>query len=459
MIFIICGPVSFSQNVTVSGTDKEWSGKELLFYTYSDQITYIPDTLCRCKINTAGDFSCSFILHETKPVYVLLGKYIGVLYAEPDKTYQIQFPENKEKTKAELLNPYFEEEQIYLDIENATKNELNNLIRRFDRMYNDYTSSRFYEIYKFAKHSGVDSVITFMDTTVAFKENKYFDNYKKYKFAHLRYFAYIRHENVLTKEYYRNQPILYNNTAYMNLFNQAYDNYFKYYAKTPEGANLPINIAKSKSVREIKKTLSKNMALDNDDLKEFVILKGLHDAYFSHDYKESVLLQTLDSLCLQTANPEHKKIGENIRKKILQSVTGSFTPSFELYGTDSALYRLSDFRGKYVYLCFCNTLSYACREEFELQKKMFEKNDPTLEFITIFTDEDTKKIKDYVKKNGYKWLTLSSGSHPQITKEYNAKVSPSYYLIDPNGKLIVSPAKTMKEGFEEFYHKSFKEKP
>lgn len=452
LLFSVLG---YSQKVTVSGNDLSRAGKEIILYSWSDEITFLKDTIATCKIHKNGDFNCAFQLNETCPVFVLLEDRSAEFFAEPGTNYKIKIPTFKEPKAGKFLNPFQEEETIYLDLLQTDKTELNNMIRRFELMYNDYVSSRFNEIYKFAKHSGVDTVIKILDTTFSYQGNQYFNEYKRYKIGMLRYFAYIRNDKYLTKEYFRNQPLLYDNPAYMSLFCQTYDNYFTYYAKTSEGRDLSMNISEQKSYQQLKKTLSKNIALDDENFKELVILKGLHDAFYSGNYKSDVLLQTLDSTILQLANPSHKKIALNIKKKITAPEKLKALKTLEFFDIDSTKHTFEQFSGKYIYVGFCNTLSFSCKEEFELAKKLPEKKEKAFEMVTIFLDDQIKTVKEYIKTNNIKWPIFLADHKLAALKELNVKVFPTYYLIGPDGNIVRSNTKTLKEGFEEFFARTF----
>ena len=63
-------------------------------------------------------------------------------------------------------------------------------------------------------------------------------------------------------------------------------------------------------------------------------------------------------------------------------------------------------------------------------------------------DESVDKMKRFFKENNYKWDLLHYGSQEQIVTDYNIKVYPTYYFIDKDGKLIMSPAPSPEDNFE-----------
>ncbi|HBX49860.1 MAG: hypothetical protein A2275_03045 [Bacteroidetes bacterium RIFOXYA12_FULL_35_11] len=456
LFLIFSGLFLTGQNVQIKGNNPLFVGKTIFFCTYTDQITYLFDTLCTSNVDANGNFNCSFFLDEIKPVFTSFGAYKYLIYAEPRKIYTVTFPDIKDKSKADDINPYFEEITLFLKIENSDRSELNNAIFRFDLTCNDYINARYNEIYKQAKNSGVDKMINYIDSLFSFCNHPYFIKYKEYKYALIKYFAYVRHEQTMTREFYKGKPVLYHNTSYMNLFNQTFDNYFTYFAKTTEGSTLPDLIGKAKSPRRIKNLLKKNNAYDDEVLQELIILKGLRDVLLSGEYSKNVIIQTLDSLGLQTSVPFHKTIAGNIVKLAMQKEPAVSLNTIPLFNTDSTAFNTEKFKGKFVYLNFCRCKSYPCLEESELIKIWNKKKPFNIEFITVFVEETAEIVRIHHAKNKADWTILYCPKSEPILKTLKVRAYPAYFLFDTDGKMLMPYAKTMKEGFESFFMRTFK---
>ncbi len=377
-----------------------------------------------------------------------------VLFVEPDSTYEIVLPKKHKKSIPDKLNPFFEQSKYYVGLLNKTPADLNYLIRDFDYMYEDYLDKNFYNIYHQSYNKEIDSLISNIDSLFSRYTNKYFINYKKYKFAFLRFLSYQRDVKYVTKYYFSNQPILYYNISYMDLFNQLYENFFSYYINSKEGERLFSDIAYAKSPYYIKKILDNNLAFAHDNnFKELVILKGLYDAFNTKDFPESSLFQILDSVKTLTNIPEHKTIATNIKNKVTQLRNGFDAPDFQLFNKDSDLIKLSDYKGKYVYLNFTTVLSFACQKDLELLKKLYKENKKDLVILSISTDDNFNDCIKNFKQNNYKWNLLHYGNQPDVLKNYKVKAFPMYYLINPSGKLIMCPAPAPNENFEYYFYK------
>jgi thiol-disulfide isomerase/thioredoxin len=141
-------------------------------------------------------------------------------------------------------------------------------------------------------------------------------------------------------------------------------------------------------------------------------------------------------------------IAENIRSKVTRLLPGFVPAPFELYSSKGKLMSLNDFEGKYVYLNFCSTSSYTCLQEFTLLEKLYEKHGKILEIVTISIDRDVEEMKSFLKQTKYQWTFLHYGNKPDIIRDFDVRAYPTYFLIGPDRRLIMSPAASPRENFE-----------
>ncbi|MFQ3579643.1 MAG: hypothetical protein SNJ71_05850, partial [Bacteroidales bacterium] len=354
----------YSKNYSIIyGNNIEYRNRTITIYCFSDYLTKQEDSLTSFTIDSTGSFRCMIPINETKEIFMYLGIYKGFLYIEPTKTYELVFPPKKEKEMADILNPYFEPEEISIGIRNANENELNYMIAMFNQEYETFIAKRFYWLYISGNKKVVDSLSFRIDSLFSYTDNSFFITYKNYKMALLKHFTYQRDRNMVTREYLLNKPIQYNNPAYMDFFNEVWRNFFTLsYINEKYGERLQKDIQIAKSPFSLKNTLHANIALRNDTLKELVILRGLLDCLRSPEYPaKSQVYITLDSLALLTTIPQHKTIAQNIGKRKSKLEPGSIAPDFLLPDSDNNKVSLHSFCQKgFVYLMFCRSENYAC---------------------------------------------------------------------------------------------------
>lgn len=454
----------FSQETKILGIAPSYKNEKVRFYKYSDNITKLEEELFTISIDSTGKFSYVFDLPETTFAFAYLGVFRCVFYIEPGKDLWLNFPKKTTKSIEDILNPFFQTTDFFIGMNDTLITDLNYEIKTFDDEIDEYLSGNFFNMYHKAHKSDVDSIIEATEVKYSKSDNEYFNNYRKYKYAYLQDIAYIRNQNFACKEFFLNQPVLYNNTAYMDFFNSLFSNFLSLYAVTKDGSEVSDNISKAKSIVELKTTLNKNMAFQDDKLQEFIVLKGIHDAFFvkkTGEYKlfpSRQMFQVLDSIAITSKQPEHKLIAKNIQKKVLNLYKGTDAPYFELHDSKNKLFKLSDTDNKYLYISFIHSKSMACQEELTLIKELYKKYKKEIKFISIAFDENFSDALKLFDDKKYDWTLLNGSENPDLLKTYNIKAYPTYYFISKDLKLINSPAQSPKEDFEMIFLKNYKAK-
>ncbi|HUX53051.1 MAG TPA: TlpA disulfide reductase family protein, partial [Williamwhitmania sp.] len=109
---------------------------------------------------------------------------------------------------------------------------------------------------------------------------------------------------------------------------------------------------------------------------------------------------------------------------------------------------LADFKGKYIYLNFATSASYTCLEEFKGMNKIYQKYGKYLEVVSVMVDESMDDVKSFLEQTGYRWTFLDYKDHPTIIKDFDVRAYPTYFLIGPDGKMLLSPAPGPTENFD-----------
>ncbi len=448
--------VLFSQNVILHGNAPTYANSEIIFYRYTDFITKTEEEAGRCLVDGNGDFRISLDLDRITFVFSHLGIYKAFLYAEPGKTYEIILPGKTDKAPEDKLNPYFIESRIQLGIANIKEDDLNFIMRTFNDAYTPYYNKHIINFINKEDFSELNADIERIEKPFVNSDNSFFNSYRHYRYGLLKHLAFQQKARNISDEYFRVKPVLYYNPAYMELFNQVYDKYFVFFGRTGKGEKIYNDINIQKSYSELRKTLARDDVFSNDTVIEMVILKGVYDEFYSDNFSRTGLLNVLDSLISNTNIRQHKVLGEIIKAKITRLLSGYFPPDFELYDADSNLVRLTDFRGKYVYLNFCTAQSYTCLSEFELLSGIYERHKERLEIITISVDPIHGINKDFLKTRNWIWKFLFYGNQPRVIDEYDIRAYPTYFLIGPDGELIYSPCPAPSENFESMLYQAMK---
>lgn len=459
---------SYAGKVVIHGNSGEYKGTILSFYHFTNQISNKEVLIANSKVKENGDFELSFEVTQTDYIFCHTGVFFLYMFIEPNCDYTITLPSRIDKKQDDILNPFFKELRVHLLISAFHSNllstnelpgkELNFLIQQFDNYFDPYYEKYASNIYTKNGVKGMDTTMHTIEATFAGIKNPYFQSYYTYRVGLLKFMSTSFKSRNISNNYFLNKPVLYNNPAFMELFNQVYEKYFVYFGRTKEGKVIYDNINTAKSLTRLKNTLAQNQVLANDTLKEFVILKGLHDGFYEMEFSREALLQVLDSLSLTTKIEKHKVIAGDIREKVTRLIPGFSPPPFKMLNQDSTWVSLNDFKGSYVYVMFCTTQNYACLKEYDLIKKLYEKHGKILKIVTISFDETLADTRMFAKKMKYNWTFLHFGNQPEILKDYDIRTFPTYFLIDREGKLAMSPAPSPAENFEVYLFQQLRAK-
>jgi len=442
----------FSGTVTLSGSAPGYAGTALTICQYADFITYSEEILATDTVTSDGRFSLTFRINNTALVFMHLGKYYAYLYAEPDHRYQIELPAKADKTEADRLNPYFTEEEAHLLPFPADSLELNHLIARFDEFYGPVLNQLAMTINAGQNQQQIkpdmDSIIHRLIKPFNGIQNSYFMVYERYKTGSLLNIGYQFKSKGISEAYFKNQPVLYDNPAYMELFHKIYDRYFGFFGRTDTGSRIFSDVNSLKSYRILSKTLASDGILPGDSLRELVILKNLHDECYSDHFSRSAIVQILDSTSQQSRITYIAATAARIRQKVTRLMPGYAPPDFRLTDQQGKQVSLKDFKGLYVYLNFCFCASYSCMKDFEMLRNLEGRHFEHFTIVTVVADPTWEKMKKFVDQNDYHWTFLHYGNQPGILKDFDIRIFPTYFLIGPDGKLIYSPAPSPGENIE-----------
>ncbi|MBL7110739.1 MAG: redoxin domain-containing protein [Bacteroidales bacterium] len=461
VLLIGFGSRATAETTKLSGNAPSYAGEEIIFYSYSNMISFREIQLGTCIVNDSGLFECSIDLDETRLIFTNLGIYNCFLYAEPGYYYELKLPEKRKKTDAEAMNPYFENISIHLvvKIKGSGKNqelpdagqELNFIIRTFnDSFYPYYYKYVINAIAYQPDRKEIDKVIAALNEPYSEYDQPYFKEYLDYRTGLLEHHAAQRGNREIIDDYFSGRPFLQYNPAFMELFNEIFTDYFELYIKENPESNLYFIVNRERSLDKLRDLIKKDKSLSDETMQELVIIKSLYDAFYDARFSKSSIIMLMDSINAETEIEFHQLILSDIKYEITKLAIGFEPPPFELYNHDSTLISLNDFQGEYVYLGFCNSFSYACIKEFELLKDMNSRYEQYLKIVTILIDDSFETMRNLVESNNYSWTFLHYSNNPEILDDYDIKGYPTYFLIDKDGKLMASPATSPAEGFERF---------
>ncbi len=433
--------------VITSDSAASYAGMTLHFLTWHDLITYREDTLLTVKVKEDGTFEGSFTLDETVKVFVRPGIYEAWFYAEPGKTYNVMLPPRKDKTMKDILNPYFRPVTLQLGILHDGEKDLNRQIAKLEEIYSPYFYRHARQVLVDKKDTTLKRFIQSVRDTFTGVKNPFFTDFLNARMAMLTVMNLPERASVL--EEYRDfgRKVLFHNPAYMELFNQIFNRYFNYLLHHKHKSRL-IPALETTGYDSLVGIIKSDLALDEEDFVNMVALKGIYDAWYHNTFSHDKLMALLERFIALDGNPEIRQVALDIKRKFTWLQAGTRAPDFVLPDLDGQKIPLSGMRGKYVYLNFSSRLSYSSLREFPLLVRLQERYGNQLHIVTVALEDHPEILKSFVQEKGYGWTFLICGETCNLPAKYDVRAYPTYYLIDPEGKLALSPAPAPTEDFE-----------
>jgi len=440
--FLFILSASHSQNTIISFLNKSYSNDTLYVLKEKDFITKIKDTLAWAKVNNNGEWNVRLNIDQTQMLYIPLYKNEIVVCVEPNKSYKIKVPLKQTMTIEDSLNAYFEPFTFYATILNMDSTCTHESISRLEYSLDTLFQKYFKVIHFKIKRRTVDSLLNKLSLQYAYATSNYFKQYLFYKTILMKYLSYERDQNYIIKYYFNDKPVLLNNVAYTELFNQLFNDYLSYYATTHWGENVSDAILKLRSPVALRKAIRRNPAFTNDTLVDLVILKGLHDAYYSNDLPNKVRFSNLgiktilDSMVLISKTKPLKQIAENIRLKIQNDEIVYAFEEFPFADLDGNEMYLRNFKGKYLYVMIADFRSYDFFTILKQEKASLSRFSDKLKVVNIILYPQKEKLKQMIKTNDLIGEYLFCKNDKMFKKYFKLKALPQFMIWDANGKII-----------------------
>ncbi len=459
LLFALTSLINAQTEVTIKGKAAGAEGKVINLFACYDQLTYTLTKVATANIDSSGNFSFAVKTDTTFYAYLKIDFNQAPIYIVPGKTYELSIKCPDCKLPDDKSNPYLKPKELDVVISNSDSTELNSLIGRFNDDYQTFITRNYTALLKLRKHSKLDSFRLAINNRYGWVKDKYFNSLVKYNEAYVEEFAQLTGIERLAKKYICYRPVLYNNTGYMEFFNDFFKDFLIMESQYITKTDLYKTINQLKSYTAFMDTLGKDTILRNEVIREMVAMKGLGEMYYTKDFDQSVILSFFKEIEANSKFPQHRLIAANYIKIITKLAPGTKAPNFSLKDFNGQNYSLSEFnKDKYVYLVFWKTWCTSCIAEMEVINKLIVKYGTKVQFVGIAADKEFLTYSYFMQKaNKIKFTTLW-GNNAELLENYNVMAYPLFVLIDPEGKILQCPAEAPSAELDGLLHDLTKEK-
>ncbi|MCQ2226470.1 MAG: TlpA family protein disulfide reductase [Bacteroidales bacterium] len=451
LVFAFLLPQKASSEVRIHGTAEDYAGYHLEIYRYADYITKTRELMGVVMIDSVGHFDYNIDVNDVTYAFLDLSSYRAHIYIEPNTEYEVALPPFRPRPDADRFNPFYQPENIELGIINST-GCLNEAIRNFDEFFASTYHSNAIELVRTRNIKKADAIIAKCDS-VALQQRCEHDFFKKYvQFREVQVFSTPRLRNVRTvlQQKFAHENVAYEVPSYWDALGLIGQSFIASHIKTRHGAALEKVLKYNPpTFADISDALIGDTAVfTNTELREAIILKGIYDGYYTGYFASGQTDTMLITATNQAQIDKSKKIAFDILQKKNRLKPGTLAPDFVLLDTNGKEHTLKDMRGKFVYLAFMHTQNYSCMKDVPALSGIQRKYKRDMIVVGIMTDEESDKIGNYFQNKKIEWTLLSYNYMQSVVLDYGVESLPTYFVIDPEGRIAIAPAPAPTEKFE-----------
>jgi thiol-disulfide isomerase/thioredoxin len=192
-------------------------------------------------------------------------------------------------------------------------------------------------------------------------------------------------------------------------------------------------------------------------IREFLLAKNLSMSFTNYGLRPQAI-QNYNRFKKEYPNSSYLPPLEMMVGKHMKLGDGTEARDFTAMDINENAFRLSDLKGKVVYIDTWATWCGPCIAEFPHSKKMVEhyKDNQDVVFLFVSVDEDTQKWKSFLKGDRapqgihVNQNSASTSNESSIYSLYSMSGIPHYILVDKAGRIKVNmgPRPSEKESYE-----------
>jgi thiol-disulfide isomerase/thioredoxin len=433
---------------SVTGTVTGGKGMVVRLMTYSDQVSYLRETLDMAIIGEDEKFRLSVDISETIYAWIDIDFRKADIFLQPGQFYEVQLQADVNA----ISTSYYDRSSLPMKILVDDQDRLNAYISDFNELYNDFLLNYAENIRVKGSASAYNTFRAAIDMRFKNATNSYFRDYVRYKSASMEMFLRLKSRDKLGLEFMTGQPLLLNNIEYMDFFHLYFEKYFisgnKYFNFNKswdlinEGASLEVMMD----------SLGADPVLKEDALKQLVLLSGLKELYNVKGFKRDRILSLIREVADSGSNEEIRQSASNLISRLGRLKRMTDAPAFTLpeVGGEKE-YSLADFTGKYVYLVFFDSRNPASLAELSLITGLYEDYRNKVAFIAVSVDRSPPVISDNPNIPPGTWIVLHYDGNIELLENYDALSYPYFILINDQGKIVECPAPSPSENIQKAF--------
>lgn len=442
LLFLLLCNIGFSQNIIIKGkvtkpivNSQSLESESLIrLMTFNDMLTLEQSTIYETKADKDGNFTIEADIDDITLAQIAVDLDRVDILLRPNSKYEIEIniPEQKDYVS------YFEQQAPTIRVITSKDDDLYYQYHVSDIIIDDFLLNNFNLLYRSRKISLLDSLDAEIKKNLSEIKSNFVKDNIRYRKAAMQMVVNNDNGKKVINQYFNKQDILYSLPAYMNLFQEAFNNYLSSSQFHPTELRYELYSDTDTFLKFIKDNDA--FLAENHDLAEIIIAWELRRLYYEMPDDKIQIIKHINNIAENTKNKKNKAIVNDIIKQINRLSFNTDAPVFSLKDKNGKTVNSSDFKDNLVLLQFVNQVSDMTDYQFNTLKELSQQWNDTIQIVTIATKESFDDFKQTFDNKEYNWNLLNLGDDIILLEKYQIRTFPDYIILGKNNKIGMAPA-------------------
>ncbi|MEQ9063092.1 MAG: TlpA disulfide reductase family protein [Vicingaceae bacterium] len=429
-----------ASSIQITGSLKGFEGEFVRLYKVSDFITFKEIKLDVWKVQNDGSFTLNAPFEDDALIRIKVKDISVSLIVPAGKDLNVTLSYNAELNEQKLFDKQFKAK-----LKDFSDQGINEAIWKFQ---NDYASFVEQNQQLFVTKQARPAVQEFKDSVMkSVNEDMpdYLIAYLRYSMASLQD-AVMASEAALFEEYFMVEKLPMNNLAFVQFFEQFYQDRFLLMSQAKNGIELLAAVNEEGTITSVLEFAQSNRYVQGKELAELFAINGLREVYYEKTFKKEMVLSMLEKFAKSASTPMHRLIARNTIDELTFLQPGQPAPDFNLTDISGILHHLSDFKGKPVMIFFWSSESRASVRQLSVLGDFYANFSNDLVMISICMDETRESAEKLISEMNIDWITVFADRQYDLSDKYRLRSTPSFCLVDKAGEIYKYPASSPELG-------------
>lgn len=435
----------------ISGKEPDYANYHITLYKTIDPFGLLPQNMGMIKVDQLGNFELDVVLTQTTYIYADFDRWHTSTILEPGGNYTLQLPPHKPLAEAEKRSPFFSKSDIPLGLKELPIDDINRQIQAFEIAFAKTEDKYFEDLFVHKSKAALQALKSEILQEFPAPSYTFFGQYIYYRLASVEYKLRMTDDSEFIQTYMNVESLPFNNPPFNKLYKEVFTNYF--YKETVLNNN-----------KELKRQILSGKLSNiedylyhcnnwGDNLRRITILDAINDSFYLNLYHKDLLLNLLKQVEQSRWTSELKKLAHKLYLKLTFLAVGSEAPNLVLKSYDNVKLNLADTfsKEKFNFLHFSNTNNPISRSNLEQITQQYDKYKEMVEFIIVMPASCKTKINATTLAS---WKGKFFFADDNELAKYDIKSFPYSFIINKDGKLLISPALNPLDGMTEQLNKT-----